>query len=914
MSLDDGTGTDRELTALREQARELISTCEFASSFRLHGELRRRARSEHRAEAYVFGTFYQMDQAQYLLDFQLMRERAIELIALLENEEKIRQIQADLPREQYDYLVYSMSSCAYENLAEATGLLEGYNSEGMHACIADGIQICRRTGKTGCISCFREYACDVYMSADDAEIAAHQCRMVQDQDRAWSDRGDRRWLATIKLAWLDALHGRFGEAVDGSTQATGLSAAESVSMPIESQLRVGLIRDAILMAAGRPPEFAETAVFSSFPERGQCPLFDHWLDLNQALLATRCADWDQAFQLLTNWDQRLQKTSGTHLWFETRLRLIAAKLLSGDRQSAEKLSNQLEQRARTAHDYLTLRRLQVLLDADSPSPIALLVPTNRTTAESQWGQGPHWSQIEQPAAQKSVETPAETGPETALEDPDSRAVVADVNPVFDQPVPENTPLAGVIETLRKRAKAFSEEPSREEFLSIREELLAFEPSVVSHREDACSLIHLMTFFVGTADDGEFVWKWANSLVAGYRDNAMALSVLGTLGDALRNSGNEVMQERVTVERTEQLHRKAMELDSTRAGVFLRAGLHYVSLDNHGEAERCFARAFRLERADGSIARHLSELYRGTDRPKDALHVLDLSLREGCTDPQVAFDAGMLAFRLGQYDSCTTYLERYEQQSGPEEWLNYYRSICSYEQANYDKALEFAEREQQVTGKNGWHLEVVRVISKARKGDLSGAQEHLADVLKTPFYEVDYLSVTGLTELIQRLAVVAEDVLGDEQTVERLERRMLRSGLMPDSWFQFQRENQGMEARENIQLYRCLLYQPLDESWFEDPDRLCEQEAWKSYLTEWGVLAGTEEEAAEIALRYQGMCADLPAEIREVMVADGSYTEIPGPVWQSGRFSGEDLPGSSDFLSDDLDLSDEDSDDDSGELW
>lgn len=914
MSLDDGTGTDRELAALREQARGLIATCEFASSFRLHGELRRRARSEHRAEAYVFGTFYQMDQAQYLLDFQLMRERAIELIALLENEEKIRQIQADLPREQYDYLVYSMSSCAYENLAEATGLLEGFNSEGMHACIADGIQICRRTGKTGCIGCFREYACDVYMSADDAEIAAHQCRMVRDQDQAWSDRGDRRWLATIKLAWLDALHGRFGEAVDGSAQATFLSAAESVSMPIESQLRVGLIRDAILMSAGRPPEFAETSVFGSFPEQGQCPLFDHWLDLNQALLATRCEDWDRAFQLLTNWDQRLQKNSGTHLWFETRLRLIAARLLGGDRPSAEKLANQLEQRARTAHDYLTLRRLQVLLDSDSPSPIALLVPTNRTTAESVWGKGPHWSRAEQSAAEATPAVEAAPAEAPAESKPELRSVVAGVQPVFDQPVPENTPLASVIETLRRRSKVFSEEPSREEFLSIRAELLAFEPSAVAHRDDACSLIHLMTFFVGTADDGEFVWKWANSMVAGYRDHAMALSVLGTLGDALRNSGNEVMQERVTVERTEQLHRKAMELDSTRAGVFLRAGLHYVSLDNHGEAERCFARAFRLERADGSIVRHLSELYRGTDRPKDALHVLDLSLREGCTDPQVAFDAGMLAFRLGQYDSCTTYLERYEQQSGPEEWLNYYRSICSYEQANYDKALEFAEKEQQVTEKNGWHLEVVRVIAKARKGDLSGAQEHLAGVLKTPFYEVDYLSVTGLTELIQRLAVVAEDVLGDEQTVQTLERRMLRSGLMPDSWFQFQRENAGEEPRENIQLYRCLVYQPLDESWYEDADRLCEQEAWKSYLTEWGVLAGSEEEAAEIALRFQGMCADLPAEVREVMVADGSYTEIPGPVWQSGRFSGEDLPGSSDFLSDDLDLSDDDADNESGDLW
>ncbi|MEN9553972.1 MAG: hypothetical protein RLZZ232_258 [Planctomycetota bacterium] len=912
MAQDDPAGIDRELTALRERARALISTCDFAGSFQLHGELRRRGRLEQRAEAYVLGTFFQMDEAQYLLDFQLMRERAIELIALLENEEKVRQIQADLPREQYDYLVYSMSSCAYENLAEATGLLEGYNSEGMHACIADGLQICRRTGKTGCISCFREYACDVYMAADDAEIAAHQCRLVRDQDQAWSDRGDRRWLATIKLAWLDALHGRFAEAVEGSAQALQLCEAESVSLPIEARLRVGLLRDTILMGAGRPPEFQDSAAFADFPARGQCPLFEHSLELNTALLATRCQDWPLAFELLTAWDQRLQKNGSTHLWLETRLRLVAAKLLAGERSQAERLAKQLEQRARVAHDYLTLRRLQVLLDADSPSPIALLVPTNRASAETPWGTGPYWHEISRDAQTADQSSDTSVSRDIASTSSDTRAASENSDSV-------KSPLAEEIEQLRQRSKAFSEAPCQNEFESIREEILAFEPPFVTHSDDACSLVHLMTFFVGTAEDGEHVWKWANALVAGYRDNAMALSVLGTLGDALRNTGNEVMQERVTVERTEQLHRKAMELDSQRAGIFLRAGLHFVSRDNHGEAERCFARAFRLERSDGAIARHLSELYRGTDRPKDALHVLDLCLREGSTDPQVAFDAGMLAFRLAQYDACMTYLERYEQQSGPEEWLSYYRSLCCYEQGDFQRSLEFVEREQQQCTNSGWHLEVVRSIAKARAGDLEGAKTHVQGVLKTPFYEVDYLSVTGLTELIQRLAVVAEDVLQDAQIVEFLERRLLRSGLMPDSWFQYQREHHGEAPRDNMHLYRCLVFQPLDESWLEDPDRLCEQQEWKSYLTEWGVLAGSEEEASEIALRYQSMCADLAPEVREVMVAEGGYTEAPGPVWQSGRFSADELPDMAgllpeDFDLDDADLGDDDDDDDDERSW
>ncbi len=222
-------GVDRQLVQLQEQAGELIPKCLFATSSQLYGELRRRARMEQRAYPYVIGTFFQMDQAQYLLDFQTMRERAIELIALLEDEERVRQIQADFPVQQYEHLVFSMSSCAYENLAEATGQLEGYNSQGMHACIADGITICRQTGKLGCIGCFREYACDVYIAADDAEIAMHHCRQVADHEGAWSDRGDRRWVASGKAGWLETLHGRFDAAVTLLTEALELTEADTVN-------------------------------------------------------------------------------------------------------------------------------------------------------------------------------------------------------------------------------------------------------------------------------------------------------------------------------------------------------------------------------------------------------------------------------------------------------------------------------------------------------------------------------------------------------------------------------------------------------------------------------------------------------------------------------------------------------------
>jgi tetratricopeptide (TPR) repeat protein len=806
------------------------------------------------------GTFFQMDQAQYLFDFQTMRERAVELIALLEDEEQLRQIQSDFPREQYEYLVYSMSSCAYENLAEATGQLEGYNSEGMHACIADGLQICRRTGKTGCVSCFREYACDVYLSADDPDIAGHQCRLVMDQDSGWSDRGDRRWLASSKLAWLEALHGRFDEALATIESALAFTDGEAVSLKFESRIRTLLVRDSIRLAAGLPPLLTSDPAFPDMPSAEECRVFDHSMDLNRALLAVQEQNWELASELLTQWDQRLQQCHGTHLWFETRLRLIAIKRLSGQQKQAEALAKQLEQRARTANDYLTLRRLQHLMDSDQPSPLAVASSPRHAVTEPQ------------PTTVAATETPddsVESDPETAGE---PGAVEA------------KSPLAEQVTELRNRMSAFMEDPSEEAFVELRNDVLAMDASRVTHHEDVSGILHLMGYLVGAAEDGEDVWKWANALAAPHRNRSVVLSLLGTLGDALRGSGNEALAEKITPERTEQLFRKSMELDSTKARNFLRAGDHFVSQDNSGEAERCFARAFRLDRVDGNIVRRLADLYNNTDRPRDALHVLDLSLREGSDDAQVAFDAAMLAFRLKQYDATLTYLQKFEDLAGENLWTNYYRSVCHYEQGDYPRALQCLDEEERLAESTGWHLELMRAVSKFRMNDSAGAQPHLEVAMSTPFSEIDFLSSTGLMELMQRLAVVADEVLKDQSLVARIEARLLRSGLMPESWFQWQRESEEAKTVDNVRLFRCLVHQPLTEFWDNDPDRLSDQSGWTEYITEWGVLAQTEEEARETALKFQRMCADLPATVQEVLASEESYTDVPGPVWQGARYS------------------------------
>ena len=138
---------DRRLELLEEKRSSLYHRAHMRSATRVSREIRRLAKTERRLIPYLRSTFDVMNQGADLLDPETTRDCAIELISLLESEDRARAIQPDLPESEYEYTVHWMSACAYDNLAKGTALILGYNSEGTHACIAEGIAVCRRTGK-----------------------------------------------------------------------------------------------------------------------------------------------------------------------------------------------------------------------------------------------------------------------------------------------------------------------------------------------------------------------------------------------------------------------------------------------------------------------------------------------------------------------------------------------------------------------------------------------------------------------------------------------------------------------------------------------------------------------------------------------------------------------------------------------
>lgn len=717
--INERTEAIAQLERLRDEAGDLIEPCLYKSSFTLFGDLRAKARRQQDLYHYVLATFFQMDQAQYLLDFQTTRERAIELISLLESEEQARKIQSDFQLPIYETLVYQMSSCAYENLADATANLEGYNGEGMQACITEGLQICRQTGKLPCSGCFREYSCDVYTAADDAELASHQCTLVLEETR-FSDRGDRRWLAKKTMAWIALLEGRVQAAVTMLEEALLLSEAEEVAVETEARIKILYDLDAARMLMGDTAELRNDPVWARHPPAAECPLFDLLDALNEALGDTLVGNYDSAAKTLAVWDRRLQECKAKHLWFEVRLRLIAVKLLQGDEKQADRLANQLEKQASEASDWLTQRRLTALQDPDFPtSPLALY--GKLTLHELNAGGSASEPEVLENAADSKSE---------------------------DQPK-EKTPLEDELRELANRMTQVREGFEAEDIAQIRAELMAIDDDRATHRDDTCMMMHIMNFLIGDCEDTEEIWIWANHQAARFKDDGTAISILAATGNQIRLGSSE-FGKTITTERLEPLVRKSLQLDSTRPRTFMRAGDHFAVEENYGEAERCYARAFRLCRDGGDVALRLAKLYLTIDRERDALHVLDVCLRTGAEEPEVAWEAVLTAFSLGRYEAMLTYLDRFENMVGTMPWANYYRSIGLLEQGDVDEALAAIQRESQLSD-DGFHVLITLGCCKALKQIPTEAEASIRAALAKPLREIDYLIPSSIASLLTRLA-------------------------------------------------------------------------------------------------------------------------------------------------------------------
>lgn len=878
---EDHESIDQQLEQIDEKSEAFFQQCRLRSAMRLAREAARLSKSHQHATHYMRALFDQMRFGHGLLDPQATREASVELVALLEDEEQARRVQPDLDEHHYHWLCSWMTSCAYDNLAEATGTLSGYNSEGMHECINDGIQVCRQTGKLECIKCFREYASDVYLSADDLAMVHHQAQILFDYKEGDGDEKDRRWSARQKLARLSLLEGHAEQALEELQEADGLSQAKDVYLKLRAKLLVGVDLDTVFLLLDRDRyDWSQPAGFEHWiPETGEWPKFELERAKVDALAAAMAGKWADAIEILTDWDRRLSEKSCIHEWFEVRLRLIAAYRLSEDDRRVAALAKGLDARSRDAQDFLTIRRLQRLLDESVPcAPVPLIGPLRS---------GP----FADPDAGQVVSR-GTSASQPATKDGDSVSEGTEGASPEEAPTPLQESISQIMERIGESRG--DDEASAE----VLNEILGYQPEDVSDPSDAAYLVHLTQFLIRDTESAQRVWAWAQDMMARFPGDGTVMSVVARLGAYFRNADATVFENEIPVEQLEEWFRKSLTLNQDHPRNYLRAGEFFYGQGNLGEAERCLSRAFRLDRTDPNAAMRLAELYRETDRPRDALAVLDLCLRNGCEESQVAWEAGMVAVQLEQHDSVLTYMDKALELGAEPSWVHYYRGWALLEQQRFDEAREAIRLERELEPPGTLHLDILEACIADAVGDVASAEDRLDHVLATPLRDIRYLSLHGLVRLFERLWQCVREWPNDHPLRQQLVPLLLKAGLMPDDFFDGIRIDS--EEEEDLNFYRCQVHQPLDEQWAESDGCLPDQDAWSSYDALWGVLAGDEEEAVARVLRFQAHCYPLPAEVVELEVAGEGFRDHPGVVWQGLRWSADEM---------DLDQGDDDEDDD-----
>jgi len=355
--------------------------------------------------------------------------------------------------------------------------------------------------------------------------------------------------------------------------------------------------------------------------------------------------------------------------------------------------------------------------------------------------------------------------------------------------------------------------------------------------------------------------------------------LATLGAYLR-FGDHGAAELVSEQELESLFRQSLDLDPHRWRSYERAGTFFNFRGELGEAERCFARAFRLVRNESSVALPLAEIYSRTDRHRDAIAVLDLCLREGSEDPNVPYRAAILAHQLKRFDATLSYLGRFTSEMPATPWIYYYRASSLLESQRYDETLQTIAQQEKEFPEFATVILIMRASALGGLKDLDGLHKALDAIMQLSLRDVDYLSIAGLAQVTRRLWLESECLPDDDLRKVQLCDLLLASGLAPNELFRPQRL--AREKQTGLVYAECHVRQPLNRLWSQSSACLHGQENWTAYDITWGVLAQNQETAEQWVLDWQSRCYGVPGEVREVKVLDSGFTDHPGVVWQGAR--------------------------------
>jgi tetratricopeptide (TPR) repeat protein len=819
-------------------------------------------------------------------DFAESTDVIVESISLLEDPTKAREFDSSFDERMYEYTRWWMLPTSYHALATLAGCQHGDNSPGLHHCINEGINVCRRLGSSkDKILMFREFAVEVQVASDDLEMALHTAR---ESLQFHSDTG-RKVASADDIASILALQGRFTESCEMIVE--GFNYCQQFHNPYMALLNfVPMAREIasiagrrdvldllpIQVAADEKTDLPEDRILRT-PDADEHVLFEYVRQQSQAIELACAGDYERAIQILQHWDKHLYARKNLNRWFVTRCRLIALHRLNGDIEQARVLAKPTEVMARRAHDWLALNKLGRLLDESIPAnPYATVAEpdcgpyASKNSTAARTISSSHLGSLKSETTPSDVERASHESAsiETSSEETEStRAEAA---------------LPDYIEALYDELEM--NEGSDETIANVARRVLSFRPHEVASPTEAEHLLRL----AGLERDPSQIhagYAWGKSFLQAFPTSADVLSMVASYWSHLQELSESEEDSPIEAEEMVNMFRKAMDMDIHSAKTFYRAGSYFFSRQNFPEAERCLARAFRLDRKHSAAARTLAKTYNYTDRPRDALTVLDMCLREGSDDPNVAWEAALQANIQEQHASILIYLDRFESLVDKQPWSDYYRALALQELNRPDEALEALGRERKLNPDSEHGVLLQHASARAMQGDSKEFREDLQRVLDTSLSEITTLTRNGLLQLFKLLwKSVSRTLPQGEPLRHALEQKLLSACLAPDELFEVTRlGNKETESEQSVRYFQIYLNQSLEGDWEDSSGCLAAEREWTQFTILWRVLAEDQTQAEQFALDWQGKSFQIPATVEYVEQGDQEFLDYPGVVGQGPRY-------------------------------
>ncbi|MDR1142339.1 MAG: hypothetical protein LBL62_11650 [Planctomycetaceae bacterium] len=901
----------------------------FGTAFKGAMEAKRFAKSNRLLMPYLDICYDISSLALNLSEPEIGIDNALEIIALVESEEKARKFQNDYDRDDYQYTVHWLTSNAYYDLARNTAHRYGSNSPVVHGAVDDGIHICRRTDNLDNIVAFRDFATENCLASGDYEMGEHYARTRTEAKILSEGNEYLRYLGFRDLCILYIRQGKFNAAWEAFHAAIPIT--EVYHNPMYAKIDFAHIAELLYLMTGRETEFLSTLQSFGFQnEMPEIPPRDenttHHFDrqYNNIIRLVNQSQFSEAENILVTEERFLLAREHLKNWFDARVQRIAARLMSGEtKNDFETLTQELRQRASKACQWSAILSLDTMLSRrvklnplGIPFPIDIGLYATEGTPLSTAQLKTTLPLAEKSPTQTSIPKVAESA--TQKNETEKSPLILEVETWLAK-------LEPLWEEFYNRLREQNENITQEEFPK-REELETLERNILdtvlkytpetptgSKNEpiNEAEFLALTHSFHRMSLLNETEWiqpvlSWFNRFLKRFAENGRVLSAYSYYANHFRKHlkwrGIDPKDFGLPEDKIlEEYAVKAFELEPNRLGVAITVGDVFKLHGNNREAQRYFARACQLDRLNDYAAENLAKLYEAAERPKDALATIDLYIQAGGQNPEIFWDGMQTAFRNDMPQEFLFYYKLYTEKESSYPLLDCQRIWAFVKLEQFDNALEALNKLDERLGIAGLDRMFLRALCQAELGDESwtktfdealklnaaNSEQHQNDEpsdAEQGLFGTAYDPCERLWDHVCKLPTTDVNRLTFEQFL--FERGLIPQSLLhPEDSENEDDENSTDENSGKILLgyYRCILRQPLDPQhaayagWLRIPPED------KEYFAMWFVLAKDETEAIKLACEIQNRCYPLPAEPVNCEQLDSYYAKKSHAVFHAKRF-------------------------------